>query len=346
MRCLPLLLPLLLLPACTAPDNPDALTVAMPVAALHAQPGAQQALVRKLDKGAVITDLGQVSTFESAIQLGDSLYQAPWIKVRHQEQEGWIWAGALRAPGNADQWLLAKRSACYFGNAAEDQRQRWLQRYAQLPDEAAFDLGWHEVLALRDNMMRQLDQRPQHGDIRPDDNYAWMQALLPGFVYQFPKGAAYPYLYADYNYWHKIAQQSKGPQDDALLQLYLRCFPQDGIESPFPCWVFQLSQNHSASLLGSGKHLEILQAITAAEQSAPLFQSEYKAIKNQVMDDILGKDRSYWLEKEKVIQELQAILKTQPACLDGYDLQGIEKRIPMFEKPAAFGIKTNLRAGE
>lgn len=341
-----LFLPLLLLFACSAPDNPDALTVSMPLATLHSQAGAQQPVLKKLEKGAILTDLGQVSTFESAVMLGDSLYQAPWIKVRYKEQEGWIWGGALRAPGNAAEWLLQKQTICYFGSASDTQRRRWLERYAQLPDEATFDLGWHEILSLRDNMMRQLDQRPQHGDIRQDDNYAWMQALLPGFVYQFPEGAAYPYLYADYQYWYKMAQASKGPQDDTLLQLYLRCFPQDGIESNFPCWVFQLSATNSASLLGSGKHLEILQAITAAEQSAPLFQSEYKALKNQVMDDILGKNRSYWLENEKITKELQAILRAQPACLDGYDLQGIEKRIPMFENPKAFGIKTNLRTGE
>ena len=341
-----LFLPLLLLFACTEPDKPDALSVAMPVATLHAQPGARQAVLNTLKKGARLSDLGQVATFESAVQLGDSLHQAPWIKVRYKEQEGWIWGGALHPPGDVAEWLLRKRVACYFGNALEEQRQRYLARYAQLPDEASFDLAWHEILLLRDNMMRQLDQRPQHGDIRPDDNFAWMQAALPGFVYQFPKGAVYPYLYADYNYWAAKAKQSQGTQDDVLMQLYQRCFPGDGIESNFPCWVFQLSATNSASQLGSGKHLEILQAITQAEQSAPLFQSEYKALKNQVMDDILGKDRGYWLGADKIIKELRDILQAQPACLDGYDLQGIEKRIPMFETPKQFGLKTNLRAGE
>jgi hypothetical protein len=91
--------------------------------------------------------------------------------------------------------------------------------------------------------------------------------------------------------------------------------------------------------------LKMLLQIDRAAQSGSLFAPELAAFKEQVLDDVLQNLR-YWQSKEAILSELGQIFKDRPNCLSARDYEALAIRQPMFEDPAAHGLRLNLRSGD
>lgn len=301
--------------------------------------------MRILADGERLTDLNEVSRFESAVYFNDQRFQSPWIKVKTADhQTGWVFAEALRPLQKDTGWMLQKRLACYFGEALAGRRNRFLNN-PPARNDAELAAAYREVTALRDTLMYLLAHRaePDEAGFRPD--FSWLTEVLPHFVYQTTANGSRPYLFADYRYWQNRAAQIGGAESMAFFNTCLTAFATDSIESFFPCWTFQVSEQEAASQLGLKKHLAMLQSIQTASEAGPLYQSEILRFKEALLEDILDKKTVYWQPESLIINELKELLTQDFSCLNDRDRMALRARLTMFEQAAANGIKVNLRSG-
>ena len=339
-----ILLLLLLAFACQNEQSIDRqYVVSVKQASLRAEPDQKSLEIRSLLQGQTLVDLDEVSSSETQVVMGEDIFQTPWIKVKTDENEvGWVLAWALSPTRNREDWLLQKRLACYFGKNLTVRRNALVKSLPALQAEDQLFNFWMESKALRDTFLTILRRRPELG-FQPSFN--WLNDGLPGFLYQKVGVSEMPYLFADFVFWQQLALKTNGLQDDAYFQTCLVAFQQDSIESFFPSWKFQISDSESASQLGTGRHLEMLQQIDRAMQAGPVFALLLSGFKDQVLEDIFGKNIQYWQPREKILKELDRMLDAAPQCLDAREREALGIRRRMFENPEENGIVVNLRGG-
>jgi hypothetical protein len=175
-----------------------------------------------------------------------------------------------------------------------------------------------------------------------------MAGLMPGFIFQRINHGTTPYLFADFRYWKQQASKNTGSSDDNLFALYLAAYPVDSIESFFPVWTIQTGDGAGSSQLGTGRHLMIfgqLDALYKVPAPGNRIIPDLKTIRDGLLNDILNEQITYWQPADKIIPEIRQILGSGFACLGVQDRMALKKRIEMFENPAKYEIRLNLRSG-
>lgn len=341
-----LFLPVLIFVCCQSKSHQNQLVVAVTQAVLGDTAGEKSHEIQVLKQGEKVSDLDEVSDFESVITLGDTHRQAPWLRVKTAgNKTGWIFGGAVEPMIQTDDnWLLQKRMQCYFGKALALRRNQVIGVPA-ITTESDFAIRYRSLMALRDTFVLLLAGRSEPGEVHTQPDFSWLVEVLPGFIYQKVAGGTQPYLFADYVFFQDLALKTNGTLDDLFIETCLTAFSADSIESFFPAWKFQLSDYEAASQLGTGIHLKMLRQIEKAMQSGPLFQPELTALKEAVLDDILDKKTVYWQPKELIVKEMNQILKANFSILNNRDRVALQARLAMFENPEANGVRVNLRSG-
>jgi len=346
MRYLIFLFPALFFIACRETEHP--LTVVPEQLALRDTAGQKSKEILILKKGEHLEDLGEVSHFETVLQLQGGILQSPWIKVKTSSgQQGWVMASLLLpAEEEYASWLETKRLICYFGKSLTQRRANWMDAASLLTTDADLAAHYREAVVLRDTFMSVMLRRAEPNETTMPLDYAWLHHILPGFIAQKVTTYINPYLFVDYQHWIQLARQSTGDQDDLFFETCTSIFPLDSIESFFPAWKFQLDDASSASQLGSGAHLNILTRLEKNLATGDLFKPEILHWKEGILADIAGKDIGYWQPTEKILAELQKIIEAEYSCLEARDQMVLHTRVGMFEDPAANGIRVNMRSGE
>ncbi len=339
---------LLFIFSCQNPTDENALQVVLPQTALRDAPGEKGREIRTLQAQDKLVDLGKVSRFETQLRLEGQSLIAPWLQVRTAEGEtGWVFSGAVLPVPPQNSWLLKKRMACYFGPDLSARRDRWLAMRDTLGTEAGFALFYREAVALRDTFTYHLAHRAEPNATEMQPSFYWLREALPGFVYQRIAQGTRPYLFTDYRLFQALAARTTGKQDDALLATYLAAYPTDSIESVAPIWATQISDNEIVSQLGQGNHWQMLQKIDVAlSRTDLLFRPELLDLKEDLLEDILGKSVGYWQPAEKILAELNKIIGSSLSSLTEADRATLQTRLGMFQEPVANGLQVNLRAGE
>lgn len=340
----------LLIAGCNSKPAQDQLVVVFSQISLQASSGKKSAALHQLKAGERLTDLGEVSRFESVISFNDQLYQSPWMLVQTADnRKGWVFCAAVQPLREDSAWLLRKRMLCYFGAVARDRCAALTQSVAGgYTGKTAQDMmaDYRKAVRLRDTLTDVLAHRPESGEAGFQPDESWFQEALPGFVFQMVREGRQPYLFADYRFWLKKAQETEDTQDDVYFNTCLALFPADSIESFFPVWTFQTAENKAASMLGSGMHLHILRLLNNAFTAGPLCLPELQAVKESLLEDILDKKTVYWYPADKIVVELNQIIQEELSCLGAGDRIALEARLTMFSDPALNGISVNLRSGE
>ena len=332
--------------SCTSESSQNQLLVVFPQTTLRDAPGLRSKETGVLKQGDRLTDLHETSGFESALSLDDRLLQSPWIRVKTGDrQTGWVFCEAVRPVQKNAGWMLQQRMRCYFGDALTLRRNRYPEN-AAIENQEQFAARYREAMALRDTLMYVLARRAEPVETGFQPDFSWLGEVLPGFIYQSVGNGTRPYLFCDYRFWNQQAHRTAGGEAVAFLNVCLSAFAADSIESPFPDWKFRITEEKSASQLGTGRHLAMLKALQSASEAGSLFKPELAAFKESLLEDILGTKTEYWQPKELIIKELNEILEQNFSCLDARDRAALQARLMMFEDPEANGLQVNLRSGE
>ncbi|MBL7826783.1 MAG: SH3 domain-containing protein [Saprospiraceae bacterium] len=325
---------------CT-PD-PNQLQVAVEQLDIKASPGVKSEVIGKVNKGETLTDLGDVSPFESEISFDGRLRRAPWLKVKTAEgKQGWVFAGSIEANQLDTAWLRNKRLQCYFGKPFTDRVNTWQTSLASAAQQEQVAGIYREAVQIRNNMVQQLEHRADQ-DKRLD--HFWLNEVMPGFIYQRSFQTGPSQLLADYRYWIGLARKSTGALDDQFFECCIKAFPRDSIESMFPVWRFQRSETLGASQLGKGIHTELLKHLDTALTTNALFNPELTTLKEAILEDILHKNTEFWQNQTLILQELDNLLATPPTCVGAAELVALQRRRVAMEKPELNGIRVDLRS--
>jgi hypothetical protein len=173
----------------------------------------------------------------------------------------------------------------------------------------------------------------------------WLGGMLHGFVPQLSNDHRFYRLFFDFQAWGIIAKTSKGENDDAFIALRRSEYADDGIEYLHKSWAISLEENadNVASLLGDGKHFEVLNDANNALQQNNLFKADILSIKAQIIDDIT-ESPVYWQPQDEMINEIDNILNAKLSALfTREDIIALTKRREQFINYKANNIRVNLR---
>jgi hypothetical protein len=330
------------------PAKPELLVIY--ATALREAPGEKSAELIQLEPDDPLTDLGQVSSFISGIILNDTLRNEPWLQVQTKSgRQGWVFAGALRPAGedikSVQRWMLNKRFTAWFGPTLAQRWQTWTQAPPPQSDSTAA-VFFRQGLALRDTLNLIISRRVTRDPEQPLPDLFWLGELSPLFIVQQIAGGATYYLFTDYRVLAQMAARTEGLQDDAFARACTQVYPSDSIESVLPVWVFPVSAEAGCSNLGGGNHVKTLRSIDEALLTGDLFRPELLALKDRVLEDISDKNSTYWQPQDKILVEIDKILKSDFKCLDDRDRIALEARQKMFEAYTDNAILLNLRSGK
>ncbi len=209
---------------------------------------------------------------------------------------------------------------------------------------------YREAKSLQDTLVTLLFQKTTLLDIDFNDsltmpNLFWLKDYLPAFQPQIVDEGAMYQLFFDYNILQQKAAQTTGTADDEFVQINEILFPDDKIEFFFPAFTIQIAATEAASLLGRGKHTQILDLCQTLSNKTTLFQPEINDIKTALIDDITL-NTNFWETSAKAQQEITTLLQKNYSLLSQADIIGLQTRQKQLKNPTANKITANLLAGD
>lgn len=319
---------------------------------LRDKPGTSGELVRMLSEGDTLYDLNEVSDFTTAIRLRGVQYNDPWIRVETADgkNSGWVYGGGVSFDPYHDspttERLMKRRMKNLFGDSIATAVSTYRQEFTSVRTEADFARTLRDSDRLLDAMLGKLenildvDYIVQAPDGEMPDLF-WLEAVLPGYEEALvAEGTAYDF-FTDWKQWAPIARRTTGTADDDYVELMFALY-RDSMENYFPAYFLQTWDYGGDSELGAGIHFRILDKMNKALALSDLFAPEINAHKEELLEDILS-GNSYWLKKEPILEELDAILDAEFGILTEADIARLRKRREEFAKGAKDGLILNNR---
>lgn len=318
---------------------------------LRAAPGENGKVLEELVKGAILYDEGEVSDFTTLVTLHGIPYNEPWLKVRTNDGiTGWVYGGALNFdsehPTALTDMLMEKRLQSMFGLELATQIESYRALWTKVQTEQDFAHAFRVGTKLRDTLTRVMEDRLSIQNPQELPDLFWLQQAVPGFVPQLvAEGTAY-FLFWNFKSLAERAAKTDGVADNQFIDLNLHIFPEDSIEYFFPAWVIQTWDYGGSSLLGRGIHASSLEKMDKALSNSTLFQAEILRMKTHLINDMSDSDVTYWETKDKIVEELDAIIQSNFAILTNTDKIALTTRRLQFDEPEKHGIQLNIQAGE
>lgn len=329
------------------PADPTQIMVFKPGLRLFSSPGSQGKALRKLKRGELLHDLGEVSPFLTPLSLNGQGYTEPWLKVRTQKGEiGWVYGAVLyNRQEQAAKQVLSKRLAALFGISLAQKTDQYKRNFEAAQTDLELAQAYHQFREVLDSLGLHTSFALAVDPTYTLPNLSWLPQVLPGVVPQMnPKRDAY-YFFTHFGVYKRKAQQTKGQSDDDFFDWCILQFPQDSIEYLYPNYLIETENEVAHSLLGRGLHFRALQQLDALYRRKTAFANDLIAAKNRCIDDITASRAAFWETREKIIAELTQICRSDLVILTKADKIALETRLQQLQKPETYGLQTDVQAG-
>lgn len=317
---------------------------------LRSEPGENGAVITTLSRGAVLYDMKEVSNFSTRIELRGQHFNEPWFKVEANDgTQGWVYACPLffkmEKPHLLSSFLMDKKLEMLVGKHNAERLHVYAKSYENVNTVAGFASVYKASRSLRDTIVAMLETKVKPAPEEGMPDLFWLSQIFPGYLPQLvAEGTAY-YLFADYREFLQLANRTPGTEDNEFLEVCLTAFPTDSVEYFYPSWKIQTWDYGGHSLLGRGNHFEVLEKLDKLLKKSDLFAEEVEAMKADLLNDITGSYVTYWEEREKIIAEIDTIIKADYDLFSAEDIIALETRKEQFEQPEEFEIEVNHRSG-
>ena len=290
---------------------------------IREQPNPASKVITKVSENDTVVWKGEVSTNHNKIKLRSVIFNTPWIKITSSDgSEGWLYSAAAKADAvrNSlnDKFNQIRRDS-FFGTKLSAQIEQYQKDYFAADTDKKFAMAYQTGQQLRDEMVDILEKKAEVGSPHEMD-MTWLEQIMPGYTLTYAAEGTKYYLLADFKKMQLQTSKTKGKADDDFLQLANRIYDNDQKESFFYSWFEQTWDYGGESLLGQGKHLDILNQLSKFAKKTRLFAEQIKQYKSDLINDIANKENTFKEPKSKRKLELEKIIKQKPSILDAGDI--------------------------
>lgn len=320
---------------------------------LRAEPGPSGETVAMLQEGDIMYDLGEVSDFSTRVELRGIVYNEPWLKVETSEgQVGWVFGGGVYFDANnastTVEKLTQKRLESFFGVELTKEMQQHTKNF----EAAASDVEMAKVLAegevLVEKVNMELEKKlPEPRDVlQKTPDLRWLERAIEEYHLGSAAEGTTFYFFRDFKKILPKVKQTKGYADDAFVDLNLALYAQDSIEYFYPSYFMQTWDYGGYSLLGEGRHKDILGKSNELMAKFPgVFDKEVEVIKDNLIHDMTATPEGYWYEKTKILKEFDEILAAEFGLLTDKDNIALTEQRKRLENPEENSINVGFRSG-
>ena len=322
---------------------------------LRDSPGTSGETLAMFQKGEVLYDLGEVSDFTTAVELRGIKYNEPWLKVKTREgQEGWIYAGGVyfnsEEASDTMEKLYQKRLTSFYGEDVADD----ILDYQMSFRKARTDKDMQTVIRKGTEITNEVNDMNEKKMPMPRDMFGgkeqpdlrWLEEAFPGYILGSAAEGTILFLRRDLKSFARKAGKTRGKADDDFVNLAIKVHSTDSIEYDFPAYFMQTWDYGGHSLLGEGKHLDILTAANEMLAKHPGYlEVEIEQIKADLVHDMTASPQGYWYDKERILSELDKVLKAELGILTKEDMIALQEQRKKLENPVKSGVQVGLRSG-
>lgn len=311
-------------------ETPPVLISDVEALRIRLEPGLESGELCQVDSGIVLEYAGEASSFLSTVSLRGKVTREPWLKVKAcGGKTGWVYAGALRVEeGSSLERLLAyAKLSAVAGKDLSDKAKAYAIKVGEAKDEKELEAAYVVCKELIDSVNAKLELSGVEAD-NSGPGYEWLGKAIPGVVPEWVAEGTVLSLFVDYKQWESLAKATQGSQDDGFFSLAKGCF-EGGVDFYYPIWFMQTWDYGGTSLLGSGKHLEKVEAMSKLS-SATLYKKDLVGLKDLLVRDI-SESEYYNYSQSKCVDELGKILSGKYAILNQNDLVQLNARLKQLE---------------
>lgn len=331
-------------------DTLTRLVVALNDFRMREAPGTDKAEVSLLQSGTILETTGNISPQKSEITIRGVKRNEPWIEVKTSDGKiGWVFGGGVKVEGNTDtpvaQILRKERLASLFGEVKTRQILQYRTDYKKASNPKDFENVYIRGTILRDSLSRIIPEKIQILDHEKLPELSWLDDALPGYTLGIVAEGTTYYPFQDYDKMAQKAEATTGDEDNRFIELLRKIF--DGKEESFyPVWFMQTWDYGGNSLLGQGKHLEMLEEMDGFVQSTPLFKDPILKLKKRLLDDILDNpEKQYQESADNIIKEIDAIILKDLSIISDTEKTKLENKKMAFLNPEESGLTLDMGKG-
>ena len=328
-------------------ENNIELIVVLDKIRLRDKAGLDGVELEQLTKGTKLTFLGEISDFTDKILLRGIEYDDPWLKVQIKYgQEGWIYGGAVKFNSNdtnetLKNVLITKRLKRLLGSRIVQDVEAYQRQYKDTKTDEAFADLYRSNKNLEAEMNEKLANlyqfdRLSEADLYNQPDLFWIDDPIPAMSLSLVAEGTMYQIYTNIKDLSKKAKQTQGVLDDEFIAILKQMYD-DVVAQGYPSWFLQTWDYGGYSLLGQGKHNNMLNRLDSLAAKTTLFNSEIEFIKNSIVSDITD-GQHYGEKSETILQEIDSILYNNHPVLTDSDIIVLKNRRPMFTEPDKFKI--------
>ncbi len=298
---------------------------------VRATPDLKGKELTRVKEGADLEYLGEVSKDLTKVTLRGFAYDEPWLKVKVNGQEGWVFSGGVifddRAYPDLAKKLLYPRYKTLLGPTVKGKIVNSNHAFEDAKTERDFYTAYRKLQELGEEIDLALENRDPL-----ENRLSWIGAGITGLEVSIVAEGTTFASFIDFNDLAAPAKRTTGTADDDFVllarHLYANEYNGGGVEDPFAVYFLQTWDYGGNSLLGQGFHNQLLLEMSEVLSKSKLFEKEILECKERLVQDILkaekidGQDNSL----ANVHKELDAILNARYSVLAPEDIQSIEVR--------------------
>jgi len=315
---------------------------------LRKGPTVEDEEVMRIPENIVVKFKGETSKNFTKIKLRGVQMNAPWLKVTlKNNQEGWLYAGGVKPKTNNTSEATSILDGIYLNSFFEKKLVDRIKSFssdwnnAKTSDQLA--KAYMEGEKIQELINKSLQSKVDIDDPGNLLDMTWLERAMVGFTNSLVAEATEFYLFKDFKKMNEQAIQTKGEEDDYFFDLQFKANNLDSIEYFFKSWFLQTWDYGGHSLLGQSIHYEILTDMDDQLKNSKIFEQPILKLKEELMDDILNTELSYWEPQEDIVQEMTAIVSRDFDFLTKEDKIALKSRLEMFKNFEANKIELNNR---
>lgn len=316
---------------------------------MRSGPGVQHDEVARLKENTIVIYQGEESMNTTEIKLRGVKLNATWLKVKTKEGvDGWIYGGGIKPAKTADPASTKKINNLQMNSFFDKKITNLINTYDKQWKRSKSSSAFANAYLLGEKTQQEINEiladKVEIDDPQKLIDMSWLENSFQGFQNSLVAEGTTFNIFKDFKIMYTKAKETEGTEDDDFIRLQFHANELDSVEYFYKSWFMQTWDYGGHSLLGQGKHFNLLNEANELLSKSKLFEKPILDLKIEIIDDISAEHITFWEPKEKILAEMKKIVAADFHFLTNEDKIILKTRYEQFKKPEANKIEVNNRA--